>query len=420
MTKGVKAGALLALALGCSTRRIALELREESGHGGHGGSGMSGRPGTGGTGGHRGAPVAFDGNETPGAPYLQAGDPSLLGGPPQALAIADLDGDGWPDLVTANAGAAGAATVSVLLNLGGCVFAPRADTPIKAGSTSIAIGDVNGDGRPDVAVGGDGGLGVEILLNTGGGHLQSFALCGCGGGVPVVALADLDGDGLTDIIVANRRGIDPNANGDVVVQLNDEDDLFKAPLAHYGPGLEAVSVAVGDVNGDGQRDVVVAGAAAGGVLLNAGAGRLADPVRYETVRGVIALGDIDGDGRLDLVDAEYSNWTVDVLLNGGGGGVFAAPLPNAVQKPVQAAIGDLDGDGRVDLVIAKEPGNRALSVLLNDSGAQFKTSLEYAPDVADGYRAIALGDLDGDGKLDIAAAGGMKVTVFRNGQRQMP
>ena len=117
--------------------------------------------------------------------------------------MADLDADGRLDVV-----AAADALVSVLVNAGEGAFAPPVDYPITAGSTSIAIGDVDGDGRPDIVVGGDGGGSVELLLNTGGARFRNVALCLCGGLSPSVALGDLDGDGSTDVVVANRLGED--------------------------------------------------------------------------------------------------------------------------------------------------------------------------------------------------------------------
>jgi hypothetical protein len=364
-------------------------------------------PGDDGDGG-RTAPVAFDGLSAPGAPTLVQGRTTRLAGPAGAIAIADLDADGRLDVVAAADG-----FVSVLVNAGAGTFAAPVDYPITAGSTSIAIGDVDGDGRPDIVVGGDGGGAVELLVNTGGARLRNVALCLCGGLSPSVALGDLDGDGSTDVIVANRLGEDGNKSGDLVVLLNDDAAPFKHDPVHYPAGAEPRSVAVGDVNGDGRPDVIVANICAISVLLNAGDGRLADAVRYETVTGTIALADVDGDGDVDIVDTGFAGWSADVLFNDGKG-VFGASSGHPAAAPAQAAIGDVNDDGFADLVVAHGAGDYGFGVMVNDGAARFGPLFEYARHSGAGYRAVALSDVDGDAKVDIVVAGGEGVTAYLN------
>ena len=424
MTSGVKAGVLLAvlpvLTLACTTRRLSLELKGHDGHeGGFRGDGGRGDgpgrhacdPAADAGPGDENAPAAFAGNDTPGAPRLVARGSSALGAPARALAIADLDGDGRPDVVTTGVGTSGASTLSVLLNAGGGAFAPRADYSINGGATSLAIGDLNGDGRPDVVAGGEGGFGVEVLLNAGAGVLRGFALCACGGQSPAVALGDLDGDGRTDIVAGNRRETGQETSGDLVVVLNGGDDVFKNEPVHYGTGVDPRSVAVGDVNGDGRPDVVVGGVCGASVLLNAGDGTLAEPVRYETATGTVALQDLDGDGDLDIVNTGNFGWTVDVLVNAGGG-AFGVAHANPVAHPMQTAVGDVNRDGRADLVVAEQSSDYGLAILLNEDGARFAHLFQYAPDTMGGYRALALADVDGDGSAEIVAAGDAGLSVF--------
>jgi hypothetical protein len=357
-------------------------------------------------------PTAFEGNATVGAPHLSAGEPRPLAASPRTLALADLDGDGRPDVITTSVSTAGASIVSVLLNTGDGGFAARADYPVDGGATSLAIADLNGDGRLDVVTGGEGGLGVAILLNIGKGELRNFALCACGGQSPAVALADLDGDGKIDIVVANRRGADDDEPGDLFVLLNGGDDVFQNDPVHYAPGVDPRSVALGDVNGDGRPDVVVGGVCGVSVLLNAGGGKLTDPALTETVTGAVALHDVDGDGDLDIVNTGPFSWTVDVLLNGGGG-MFGAAAANPVAHPMQTAAADVNGDGRVDLVTAEQSDDYALAILLTDNdGGQFAHLFQYAPHTPGGFRAIGAADLDGDGTPEIIAAGDAGLTVF--------
>jgi hypothetical protein len=420
MTYGGKAGALLALALGCSTRSLDLDLRGEGGR--MGGIPSGGRRGTGGAnqrtclpgdegGSGRPAPVAFDGLGAPGAPRLVGDETIPIAGSPGAIAIADLDADGRLDVVVVAAG-----TVSVLVNAGDGALAPPVDYSITAGSTSIAIGDVDGDGRPDIVVGGDGGGSVGLLLNTGAARFRNVALCLCGGLSPSVALGDLDGDGSTDVVVANRLGEDGKTSGDLVVLLNDRAAPFKHDPVHYAAGPEPRSVAVHDVNGDDRPDVVVAGVCGVTVLLNGGDGRLADAAWYETVTGTVAIGDIDGDGDTDIIDTGPGGWSADVLLNDGKG-VFGAASGHAVASPTQTAIGDMNGDGLADLVVTQGAVDFGFAVMLNDGGARLGPPFEYAWRGGAGYRAVALGDIDADGKVDVVVAGSGGVTVFRNRTR---
>jgi FG-GAP-like repeat/FG-GAP repeat len=423
MTRGAKIGLLLALACGCSVRTLAVEGNRDHGGGrtdaGQAG-GSDGRddgscdPAAGAPGGHSGTPpVTFRGNVTVGAPLLLPGSPNPLGATPRALAIGDLDGDGRPDLVASGPGPISASVVSVSLNIGNGAFAPRVDHPVTAGSTSLARGDLNGDGRPDIVVGGEGGQGVEILFNTGEGTFRSVAFCACGGADPTIALADIDGDGSLDLVATSRRGDTPDANRDLVVLFNDGVNSFGKGLSHYSAGAAPGSLAVGDLNGDGRADVVTAGVCGGSVLLNAGDGRLGDPLPFGSVRGRIALADIDGDGAADIVDTRRDTRTVNVLLNDGRGRFRGASETPAL-SPVQTAIGDLNGDGRPDLVVATDGGDRRFSVLLNAGDSQFGPSLSYGePDPA-GSGAIAIADVDGDGRLDIVVTGDMSVTVFMN------
>jgi hypothetical protein len=426
MTRGAKIGLLLALACGCSVRTLDVPGIGNDGVGGGAGSdagptgGSDGRddgscdPTAGADGGHRGTPpVSFHGGATVGAPLLLPGSPAPLGSTPRALAIGDLDGDGRPDFVASGPGPISGSVVSVSLNIGNGAFAPPVDHPVTAGSTSLALGDLSGDGRPDIVVGGEGGEGVEILFNTGEATFQSVALCACGGSDPTVALADIDGNGSLDLVATSRRGDTPDANRDLVVLFNDGVNSFAKGLSHFAVGAAPRSLAVDDLNGDGRADVVTAGVCGGSVLPNAGDGRFADAMPYGSLRGRITLRDVDGDGATDIVETRRHNWTVNVLLNDGRGH-FREPIELPTLSPVQTAIGDLNGDGRADLVVASDGGDRRFSVLLNAGDTQFGPSLSYGePDPA-GSGAIAIMDVDGDGRLDIVVTGDMSVAVFMN------
>ena len=213
-----------------------------------------------------------------------------------------------------------------------------------------------------------------------------------------VAIGDVDGDGNADLAVANH------VSNNVSVLLNNGNGTFAAAVS-YATGSGPASVAIGDVNGDGKADLAVAniGSRTVSVLLNNGSGTFAAAVSYAT--GVlpvsVAIGDVDGDGKADLAVVNSLSNTVSVLLNNGNG-TFAAAVNYATgYSPFSVAIDDVNGDGKADLAVAIYSSNN-VSVLLNQGNGTFAAPVNYA--TGSGPRSVAIGDVDGDGKADLAVA----------------
>jgi hypothetical protein len=351
---------------------------------------------------------------------------------PYFVAVGDLNGDGKLDLVTANLGAD---TVSVLLN----TTAPGAATPsfaakqdFSTGSQpqSVAVGDLNGDGKLDLAVANDGANTVSVLLNTTAPGAATFTFAAnqdfAAGAAPTsVAVGDLNGDGKLDLVIANF-----SANS-VSVLFNTTTPGAATPTfaAHqdFAIGSGPFSVTVGDLNGDGKLDLVTANFNSNtvSVLLNTTA--QGNPTATFTAKQdfgtgtvpiSVAMGDLNGDGKLDLVIANFNSNTVSVLLNtttpGAATPTFAAKQDFATGAgPFSVAMGDLNGDGKLDLVIANEGAN-TVSVLLNTTAPGAATpSFAAKQDFATGAipESVAVGDLNGDGKLDLAVANASDNTV---------
>jgi hypothetical protein len=173
-----------------------------------------------------------------------------------------------------------------------------------------------------------------------------------------VAVGDFNGDGKPDLAVANDTPF-----GTVSVLLGEGDGRFRQQRT-YAAGKGSDSVAVGDFNGDGKPDLVVADNGGGvSVLLNDGAG-FASPVRYGAGTSPVSVGDFNGDGKPDLAVANYGSNTISILL-GNGNGTFQAQTTRAAgTNPFALAVGDFNGDRRPDLAVANDALSGTVSVLL--------------------------------------------------------
>ncbi len=334
---------------------------------------------------------------------------------PESVAVADLNGDGIPDLVVANSGGYfDNGSVSVLLGNGDGSFRPARSFAVGSFPRSVAVGDFNGDGIPDLAVANSGSNNVSVLLGNGDGSFQparSFAV----GSVPwSVAAADLAGDGVLDLVVANF-----NAN-DVSILLGTGDGTFQSART-FAAGTRPRSVAVGDFDGDGIPDLAVADegdsvtGSGGGVSILRGTGGGTFQAARRFAAGMnprsVAVGDFNGDGTLDLAVADRANYEgtpgVSVLLGTGNGTFQPARTFAAGAFPIAVAVGDFNGDGIQDLAVAGGGGTR---VLLGTGNGTFQTTnVSY---VTGDSAAVAVGDFNGDGLPDLAAAANRANAVF--------
>jgi hypothetical protein len=178
---------------------------------------------------------------------LQAAFDVVTGAPNRSVAIGDVSGDGSPDLVAASPSAE-TNTVSVLRNMGsGTSYYPKVDYATGLYPFSVAIGDVNGDGKLDLVTANLDAKSVSVLLNSGDGTFQPNYATGVN---PVsVTIVDLNGDGKRDVVTSNSGG-----TNSVSVLLGNGDAMLQGK-ADYGTGADPVSLAAGDLNGDGKPDL---------------------------------------------------------------------------------------------------------------------------------------------------------------------
>ena len=362
-----------------------------------------------------------------------AAQPFATGSTPTSVVVADLNGEGKPDMVVANNNSD---TVSVLMNttpLGATTpsFADTQDFATGQGPCSVWAADINGDGKPDLIVANYLSGTVSVLLNTtvAGSITPSFSArqdFTTGRGPNSVTVADLNGDGKPDIITANYQ--DP---GTVSVLMNTTAaGAATASFATHqdfltGDGAWAVSAA--DINNDGKPDLVVANYDSNtvSVLLNTTAAGAATasfaahqdfPVGGEPTS--VAVADLNGDGTPDLVVTNGSSATVSVLLNTTP--VGATTLSFAAEQefitgsnPQSVSVADLNGDGTPDLAVANT-GDGTVSVLLNTT-APGATTFTFAArqdfTTGAGPFFVWVADVNGDGNGDLAVANSNDGTV---------
>jgi hypothetical protein len=322
-----------------------------------------------------------------------------VGVAPVSVAVGDFNGDGIPDLAVANAGdpigGGQLGSVSVLLGVGDGTFRPAADLSAGSSPSSVALGDFNGDGKLDLAVTDSVTGSVLVLLGNRDGSFQTargFPSDSGAHSLPDgIAVGDFNGDGKPDLLVAN------NAFDTFSVLLGVGDGSFGPPIS-FAAGGAPEAVAVGDFNGDGLLDMAGVNSVSGtvSVLLGSGDGRFLAARSYPTngASFFTAAADFNNDGKLDVV-------TPGSLLLGNGDGTFQPPQDLASgSEPFSVAIGDFNGDGNLDLAITNNDGSSNVSILLGNGDGTFRPAMIF--DVGAPARSVAVGDFNGDGRLDLA------------------
>jgi hypothetical protein len=318
---------------------------------------------------------------------------------PNWVAVGDFNGDGKPDLVTANSYFGNGQTVSVLLGNGDGTFQPHVEYGTGNGPTSVAVADFNHDGKVDLAVTDEVVGKVSILLGKGDGTFQSHVDYPDDARGSVI-VADFNQDGNADLAALNSAG--------VVVLLGNGDGSFQPPVT-YAAGDYPISLGSKDFNGDGKPDLVVAnpGSDTVSILLGNGDGTFQPHVDYGTGYDPISVvvGDFNGDHKRDLVTANSGSNTVSELI-GNGDGSFRSHRDFPLElNPAFTAVWDFNGDGIPDLVVANA-GNGAdsfvVSVLFGNGDGTFQPPVEYQ--AGEEPVSIVVADFNGDGIADLAVA----------------
>jgi hypothetical protein len=317
------------------------------------------------------------------------------------LAIGDVNGDGIPDVVTAN----GNGSATVFLGKGDGTFVLKSTLDVGLSAYQVVIGDFNSDGKPDLAVTADGANGngmVTVFLGNGDGSFTQKSAVPVGDLYYAVASGDFNGDGIPDLAIVDF-------NEKLTILLGNGDGTFANKVSMSLPSGYSSTIAVSDLNGDGIPDLVLS--SYGNcviVLLGKGDGTFGPASQFGAGRYSTSalIADFNGDGIPDIAatgdnyDAagNFLNGGVTILLGKGDGTFTPLPSPSVgTDYPNSAAVVDFNGDGIPDLAATLYPSG--IAVLLGKGDGTFVTSF-YA---GEGYPLVA-GDLNGDGVPDLVLA----------------
>ena len=281
--------------------------------------------------------------------------------------------------------------------------------------TSMALGDVDGDGDLDIVAGNNGGQNV-VYKNDGTGTTWTGTNFGTGSDkAQAVALGDVDGDGDLDVVVGNNG--QQNA-----VYKNDGTGSVWMKVA-FGPGStnKTRSIALGDVNGDGYLDIVLANRRdPNDVYLNDGSGSTWTPVNFGPASSLydealsVALGDVDSDGDLDIVETNLLGPNLVYKNDGTGTSWTGSDFYSGDRHLSSVVLGDVDGDGDLDIVAVSVLFNQHVVCKNDGTGTTWTaTKFFYGRDAW----TLAIGDVDSDSDLDVVVVGSSSVhnQIYKNG-----
>lgn len=331
---------------------------------------------------------------------------------PFGICNTDFDADGKPDLAMPSYQNE---VVSVLKNNstpGNVQYADKQDYPSSTNSNGIHKGDLDGDGKPDIVIANTGTNTISVFRNTSTPGNISFAVkkdFATGLNPRNVRIGDIDGDGKPDVISCNTNSFTFSVYRNISTGGNIN---FDAPLS-FPSGFAPRAAVITDLDGDGKPDVAVASEGSNFIAVYR---NTSTPGNVTLVQGPqfptpnrpadLAEGDLDGDGKTDLITPNNGNGNISVFRNVSTPGVItfltSIEYPTGIY-PQRLAIGDLDGDGKPEIALSSnENFNSQVAVFKNNCSVgviNFMHRVNYT--TAPGLGELAIGDVDGDGKPDI-------------------
>ena len=327
---------------------------------------------------------------------------------PKDIVTGDIDGDGKPDLVSVNYIGKSFSVYKNSSTTTSISFQNRIDFPTELLPYSIAMGDVDGDGLPDIVIGTNNGGNDSVLIyrNTSAAGTITFTLEAMywSSVTYSILIGEVDGDGKPDIIASNSSGVYVYHNTSTSESVSFSNGIY------FASGQSPQNLAIMDVNGNGKPDVISCnGSGTVSILDNlstAGSINFAAPVPYSVGNSLVsvAAGDLDGDGKPDIAVVSNSGY-VYVLKNTGNGSAISFANPISLYTgytPWGLELADINGDGKKDIITPLFAVHTVVTIFRNISNdtLDFDAKTEY--NTGDKNRNLAIADFRNTGVPDIA------------------
>ncbi len=333
---------------------------------------------------------------------------------PIDMVLADFNGDGLEDLAVVNQDSDDVSIVPATAPLS---YGVATNVTVGKAPVKILAADLNNDGKIDLVTANQGRSAsdgsLSLLLGKGDGSFQAAINLDPGAGAASVAIGDFNKDGRLDLV---RPGLNRTT---VSVLLGNGDATFQAPVLVEAGGSD--KVAAGDLNRDGNPDIIVSIFDALSILLGNGNGSFQParqvPVLPRNSTATIETGDLNRDGNLDLVTANYLSASISVLL-GKGDGTFRTPQHYVVSDyPLRISVIDVDGDQILDLHVNNFNADHD-SILLNNGDGTFLAGRAFLTADRDGGTSqVDVADFNNDGYPDLAASNNLANSAILLGEK---
>ena len=367
--------------------------------------------------------------------------------PASIIAVADIDGDGKPDMIVVDRLTN---TFSILQNtstagtIATTSFAAKVDFLTDSTPSAIAIGDLDGDGKMDIVIANQFTNKINVYKNistagsiTAASFASAVSFIGDTLALPTaVAIGDLDGDGKPDVVVANSYSNTVSIFKNKTIAGTITNASFAASK-DFITGLGPTSIAIADFDGDGKLDITVANYNAKSISILRNKTTQQDSIvansfatKVDFTVGVgphsLAIGDLNNDGKLDIIAANQGSNSITVLNNSATAGTIAAAsfatkfnIHTNGESPYYVAVANIDGDNKPDIIVSNFISNKMVVIKNNYStGTIDSTAFATGVNFATGNYpfSASIVDFDGDGKPDIVVPnyGNNNVSVFQN------